>query len=268
MTNEIHYNNLIDTLKNAKLERMLDDDTYYERHHIHLKSLGGSNDPENIVLVTPSEHYELHRLGALIFDDPEHIWAWHFIKENLNSKNSRYLNVAVPSTDYDELVAKHKKVVGEHTSKRTKGSMLFYNEKEDLVKRCIPNSELHKSFIDNDDWVRGRRPMTIEQKKKLSAANAGKTWTAERKREHSKILKEAGINKGTVRKDLAEYNKSRMTEEYRTQLSERMSKVHKNKLAWNKKIEWENKTYIAKDLSIKLNVSLSELKRMLENKTN
>ncbi len=35
---------------------------YYERHHIIPKSIGGTNDPTNLVLLTPKEHFVCHHL--------------------------------------------------------------------------------------------------------------------------------------------------------------------------------------------------------------
>lgn len=43
-------------------------DQYLERHHITPKSLGGSNDPTNLVLLTPREHYVAHLLLTRMYD--------------------------------------------------------------------------------------------------------------------------------------------------------------------------------------------------------
>lgn len=42
--------------------RIKKDDNYYESHHIIPKSLGGNNLSENIVLLTPKEHFITHLL--------------------------------------------------------------------------------------------------------------------------------------------------------------------------------------------------------------
>ncbi len=55
-----HYENLC--LSRKKLNRVKSKDTYYEQHHILPKSLGGSNDKSNIVLLTAKEHYIAHLL--------------------------------------------------------------------------------------------------------------------------------------------------------------------------------------------------------------
>lgn len=44
------------------LLRKVSDDLYHEKHHIVPKSLGGSNDKNNLVRLTFREHYICHRL--------------------------------------------------------------------------------------------------------------------------------------------------------------------------------------------------------------
>lgn len=65
-----HYSLLIERAKGRTLEG------YSERHHITPKCLGGSNLKENIVKLTPEEHYVAHQLLVKIY--PNHkglIWS-------------------------------------------------------------------------------------------------------------------------------------------------------------------------------------------------
>lgn len=50
------YNSLIERGKNRKL------DGYYETHHITPRCMGGSDNEENLVKLTPEEHYLAHQL--------------------------------------------------------------------------------------------------------------------------------------------------------------------------------------------------------------
>ena len=50
------YNKIIDNRLNNPITG------YTETHHIIPKSLGGTNDPKNLVAVTAREHYLLHYL--------------------------------------------------------------------------------------------------------------------------------------------------------------------------------------------------------------
>lgn len=52
------YNRIIETAKN----RTQDVDTYYEKHHIIPKCLGGDDSRENLVLLTGREHFVCHLL--------------------------------------------------------------------------------------------------------------------------------------------------------------------------------------------------------------
>lgn len=60
------YNNLI----TRGLNRKPAIDTYYEKHHIVPRCLGGSDDVTNLVHLTPEEHYIAHQLLIKIY--PEH----------------------------------------------------------------------------------------------------------------------------------------------------------------------------------------------------
>ena len=56
MNYQWHYDRLIQTRRARKIEA----DKYYERHHIVPRSLGGSEDPENLVFLTAREHFIAH----------------------------------------------------------------------------------------------------------------------------------------------------------------------------------------------------------------
>lgn len=55
-----HYNLLIESRK--KLNREKTSKTYYESHHIIPRSMKGSNSENNLVLLTPREHFIAHWL--------------------------------------------------------------------------------------------------------------------------------------------------------------------------------------------------------------
>ena len=54
------YNDLCLTRKNENRTKL--DNIYYEEHHIIPKCLGGNNSIDNLVLLTPREHFVAHLL--------------------------------------------------------------------------------------------------------------------------------------------------------------------------------------------------------------
>ena len=79
-----HYNRLIARGQN----RTLNENTYYERHHIIPRSLGGSDAAENLVALTPEEHYTAHLLLVKIHKDNKTNYAKMLHSCNLMSGNS------------------------------------------------------------------------------------------------------------------------------------------------------------------------------------
>jgi len=61
MNYQLHYDKLIDRAKHRVLE------SYSERHHIIPRCMGGSDDLDNLVNLTPEEHYVAHQLLVKIF---------------------------------------------------------------------------------------------------------------------------------------------------------------------------------------------------------
>lgn len=58
-----HYNKLISKSKNRILE------TFTEKHHVVPKCMGGSDDPDNIVALTPEEHFVAHQLLTKMYPE-------------------------------------------------------------------------------------------------------------------------------------------------------------------------------------------------------
>lgn len=59
----LHYDILCERAKNRNL------DCYTERHHILPKCMGGDESPENLVDLTPEEHYVAHQLLVKIYPE-------------------------------------------------------------------------------------------------------------------------------------------------------------------------------------------------------
>ena len=80
-----HYDFLISTRKS----RLLLDTVYYERHHILPKCLGGSDEEDNLVYLTPEEHYTAHLLLARIHNIDKLWYACQMMSTNLPRRNNK-----------------------------------------------------------------------------------------------------------------------------------------------------------------------------------
>lgn len=78
------YNQLIERAKNRVIN------SYTESHHIIPKCLGGSNLKENLVDLTPEEHYVAHQLLVKIYpDNKKLIFAAHMMTVNNGNRNNK-----------------------------------------------------------------------------------------------------------------------------------------------------------------------------------
>ena len=70
------YNRIIDRANREQRDKK--QGTYYESHHIVLRSEGGSNKRDNVVLLTAKEHYIAHLL--LFTENPTQARAYAFVR--------------------------------------------------------------------------------------------------------------------------------------------------------------------------------------------
>jgi hypothetical protein len=61
----MNYKKIYDNLISKGRNRVLN--CYVERHHIIPKCMGGTDDEENLVELTPEEHYVAHQLLVKIY---------------------------------------------------------------------------------------------------------------------------------------------------------------------------------------------------------
>lgn len=80
-----HYNSLISTRRT----RLLLDTVYYERHHILPRCLGGSDEEDNLIYLTPEEHYTAHLLLAKIYNIDKLWYACQMMSTNLPKRNNK-----------------------------------------------------------------------------------------------------------------------------------------------------------------------------------
>ena len=179
-------------IEQAKLEKRKRGNTYYENHHILPKCLKGTNDKENLVLLTAKEHFICHKLLTYIYPENRDLaTAFHFMVYGKND----YKNT---SRDYEyarKLISKNG--LSEETKQKIRGRKHTKEEKEKISKalKGKNKSQQHRNSIRDanlgmkrPEWVKekmrnSRKKLLVggykiiileETKKKISKANSGK----------------------------------------------------------------------------------------------
>ena len=145
------YNNLIVKSKNRDI------DEYTELHHIIPKSLGGSDDKDNLVELTAREHFIAHLLLTKITEgqNKQKMFTAAFNMVNMN-------NIKVNSRIY-------KMLKENHSDYMKKNNPVFDNN----VKNKI-SSTLKEYYKSNKNAMLGKNH-SPESIKKMSLAKKGKT---------------------------------------------------------------------------------------------
>ena len=166
MNHQKIYNSII---SKALIEnRKKYDGVYYENHHIKPKCIKGTNDKENLVLLTAREHYVCHKLLTKLYPKNRSlIYAFHRLANDkqfgrkISSKDYQYLRELFNSMNI--IFSKdHKKKM----SKARKGKTYeeFYGDNAQHMKnqrklQCSgkgnPNSNIYVIFNNklNKSWI-------------------------------------------------------------------------------------------------------------------
>ena len=183
-----HYDLLVSRAKNRLLE------TYTENHHIIPKCMGGTDVPNNLVRLTPEEHYIAHQLLVKIY--PDNLKLIHAANMMTVSNNNHSRN----NKRYGWL----KRKLSENVEWKEKVKIIFKNNKPKLPptfgKKWYNDGINSKMFFDYEvpeGWLCGRifkfKSEYSKNKalKNLSAAghNKNKKTSKEVKNKISKTLK-------------------------------------------------------------------------------
>ena len=88
----MNYRKHYDSLINRAKSRDLDSKAYFEKHHIIPKCLGGLNSTDNIVKLTPREHFVAHKLLVKIYPESKRLVYAAFLMTKSSSKHNRVNN--------------------------------------------------------------------------------------------------------------------------------------------------------------------------------
>lgn len=168
---------------------------YTETHHILPKSMGGSNEPHNLVKLTAREHFVAHWLLWRIHRNEKMAFAFHLLCRQNEYQKERYFN----SRGYE--IARKARIIS------LKGKSHSEERKRKISKSLKGNSN-------NKGKVRSEE---IKNKMKLSGFSKGirnnfygKTHSEETKNKMSNSLKgRVSPNKG---RKLSEETKRKMSE--------------------------------------------------------
>ena len=131
-----HYHALISRAKSSIREG------YTEKHHIQPKCLGGNDDVENIVCLTPEEHYVAHQLLVKMYpNEPKLLHAARMmtVGEKRNNKMYGWLR--------KKYITECRKRVGDNNPSFGKS---WYHDPETLQSGKFDKNDIPQG------WIRGR----------------------------------------------------------------------------------------------------------------
>jgi hypothetical protein len=144
--------------------RFICDETYYERHHIIPKCLGGTDDDDNLIDLLAREHFVAHKLLAQ--ENPENnklTCAWWMM--------SHIGRVEITSEEYEE------------------ARIVFSNMQRELHIGTSISEEIRQKMREShlgENNINYGKPRTEETRCKISESNKN-YWTDENRRRHSEL---------------------------------------------------------------------------------
>jgi hypothetical protein len=208
MNYQEHYNKLITRAKNRTL------DGYAEKHHIIPKCLGGSNDINNIAILTAEEHFVAHQLLVKIYPNCHKlVYALRMMCSAGNGKSKR------TNKEYKWI----RKLWKETSSNNQKNIPRNLHTEETKIKI----SKIQKEQYSSGERIPGMlgKYHTEERNKNLSKKMKGVRTTLKTRKgqinteEHKRKISES--KKGIKRENFIPHNKGiPMSEEQKRKISE------------------------------------------------
>lgn len=118
---------------------------YTESHHIIPKCMGGKNTKDNMVELTPKEHFICHKLLHQIYPNENGLVFAYWMMAKVSSKNQER-NIRLTSREYEELKLKYIKVLKERVP-WNKG----LNSLDDRVKKYAKSKRWNDGLNKKDD---------------------------------------------------------------------------------------------------------------------
>ena len=159
----------------------VNESSYVEKHHIIPKSLGGTDDKENLVYLTAREHYIAHLLLVKMTEGNDKAKMSFALKCMSNFKNKHHQRYIPPSKIYEI----ERKAFSQSSSEYNKGHpnyLKFHKEETKEKIRSTQKARFAKmSEEEKKDWVlqslSSPKSWTEDRKKKISESTTGKKKT-------------------------------------------------------------------------------------------
>ena len=238
-----------------QLGRTKKDGVYYERHHIPPRSLGGTNNPENLVYLTPKEHYICHHLltkFTIGSDKIKMVFAW---KRIAYSKNSDF----IPAKQYEyfrKLTARAVSVLNKEQGRippswkgkkrSAENCQRLSRAKTGIKPTAETKQRMSLSRKGVSPWNSGQTGLcSIETRRRMSEAAKNRTDRGPLTEEHKDKLRNKIVSAET-RKRLSDAAKNRKpaSEETKNKIRETLKTVRtteilenlsqKSKAAWKR----------------------------------
>lgn len=213
MNYEKIYTNLI--LTRQQLNRVKNNDGSLERHHILPKCLGGTNNNDNLVLLTPREHFIAHWLLYKMYTGKAKAkMAYAFFKMSQNNPNQKRTITSKLFQYRRTIISKSCTGENHHStginpfspeqlknmSESKKGALNpqfgkpswnagLTTETSEILARTANTRKLN--YIKNNNPLTGRQ-RSIETKRKISISLSNKSKSSEHKQKLS------DVNKGKI----------------------------------------------------------------------
>ncbi len=227
-----HRQEYYDIIENAQnQERVKSKDEYFENHHIIPSSLGGSDSKENMILLTPEEHYQCHALLPHFLEGDEKskmMCAWNMTNGNGMSGKDVDGESLIGEEKYGDL----KRAYSEMMSDRMSGESNPMFGKSSLEgKTDDEKKEIGDKRSKNMPWKGGKRPEHSEVMKGEGNPMFGKSAFEDKTEEEMETIKDnmSESHKGEKNAMFGVSPFEDKTEEEMETIKDNMSKANKKR---------------------------------------
>lgn len=165
------YKKIYEDLILSRKNRIVEDGVYYEKHHIVMRSMGGLDNPDNIVPLLAREHFIAHRLLWLIHRNRQTAFAFRMMCCRNKTWSSKFY-------EKERLNLKHSDETKRKIGLKSKGRK-WCQESKDAVKG--KNSHRFGVSVNHSVCTRNKmstaktgKKLSVETKKKISNTITGR----------------------------------------------------------------------------------------------